>query len=122
MTTKTLTYQQLVTAKACEDQLASFKKLWNTSVEVSPATMVPASDIFLWVWAAKHLSTPSAWIAYQAASLPAREAYENTIMNWHKAWVLGTMTKAAYDAACAPAQKVLNVALATAFANTYVAP
>jgi len=79
-----ITLAQLNKAGACEAQTALFQKLFGKSVALTEALAVKHAQDFAFGWAARHLLSPSARAAYDAAVAPCprRRRHPVTRAGW----------------------------------------
>ena len=100
---------KLKKARACEDQVALFAKLFGDKpvpVTLERCKEAAATELDLG-WAARKLFSNSAFIAYYEAIAPAWKAFNEAIAPARKA----------YDEAIAAALKISNEVTAIAFYN-----
>ena len=72
-----ITAQLLRDANACEEQVAIFATQWPDGDEVTLANCRKAAKLGLdFDWAARHLLSAPAWVAYKEATAPALAACE----------------------------------------------
>lgn len=140
-----LTYQQLVEAKACYNQLALFRERYGDSVLVTVEAALEAAPLFNWNWAAMNLLTWEGREAFMAAFRPAQDTYKSAVRPAWKAYMAASRLLreaymvarqsaparvtyqtakrsiwGTYDAAQRSAREVYDAALAEAFARAYI--
>ena len=120
--TRVLTLAALRKAGACQSQLDLFRTAFGTRVVVTPARAVEHAQTFDWDWAARHLLSPTARTAYNAAVAPARAAYDAAVAQaWAAYRAAVAPAHAAYRAADAQASAAYRAAVAQAWAEAYIA-
>lgn len=92
---RTLTMATLRKKGACRDQIALFRELFGTRVEVTEALAAEHAGQFIAAWAADHLLSRQARATYDTAMAQARATYDTA----------RAQARAAYDAAMAHARR-----------------
>ena len=71
-----ITYEQLESLDACEDQLNLFQSLFGEEVEVTRELVITHADKFDWDWAAGNLLPRKKQAEYERVNAPAWAEYE----------------------------------------------
>ena len=71
-----ITYEQLESLDACEDQLNLFQSLFGEEVEVTRELVITHADKFDWDWAAEKLLPRKKSAEYERVRAPAWAEYE----------------------------------------------
>ena len=109
-----ITANRLASLGACRRQLYVFSRHFGDEVEVTEAVAGDHAKEFDWDWAAEHLLTGQARVAYQVA---AEGAWADYLVATTHAMAGKNQTWAAYEKAMYPAWVAYWVAKATAFAR-----
>ena len=113
-----LTKQMLIDAKACEDQVAAFERLFGDSVNVTVAKARKVAKVFEWDFARRFLDAEglaecervtaaalaeyervraAAWAEYKRVTAPALAEYERVrAAAWAKAYIATCKRRAGF--------------------------
>ena len=98
-TSRILTLDQLIQAKACQEQVNLFKELFGSEVKVTVRKAQSVASKFDWNFAAAHLLSSSGYTEYDKVRAPALSEYKKV---------------------CAPAWAEYDKVCATTFAALYI--
>ena len=108
--TAILKLSDLAKAGACENQRRLFDEMFGKEVEITVALCVENADKFDWRWAAVNILDAHHRAAFDVAVAPHRAAFDPTLPY-----------RAAFDAAVSTHRAAFDVAMATQWAEQFIA-
>jgi cell division septum initiation protein DivIVA len=115
------TKQQLIDARACQEQVDLFERTFGQEVNVTVKRAIKVASLFDWDFAKRFLS-PTAWAGYDRAKATARAEYDRALATARAEYNRAMATAwAGYDRAKATAWAEYNRAMAPAWAEGYIA-